>query len=425
MKKYLSIIALATLALVGCSKVTPDNTVATQLAEEDVPITYAAYNYLSQTKADGDNQGHLIFEAGPFDVWARYFEGDTYSPSSAVAYFSGVKVTHQGTDPNKVWKADPTVGTYYWPKTGKLAFHAVYPSGLIDGTTNKLLSDGTFTITKTVTAAASSQSSVKDEDLMLAENTTGLSANTNPGTHYTPGVGLIFKHQLAKLMFEGRIYKDGKYDSTSKKIKEGSVYFSATIDEISISGIKNVGTLYWNTTLTTPAYDWKDQTGSVASGAIVTMGNPEDASTHVFDYDEALPAENYMTFKNSSNKTIEYYVLPQELTNSAVITVKYTVYGINSADNKVISKTVYDGTAGNHNAFTTKLNTIKGKKHNTEETSAEMTDWNINTVYDYKFVIDPFEEQIYFDPCIVDWDRMDADPTVIHPDTDGGTVANS
>ena len=85
-----------------------------------------------------------------------------------------------------------------------------------------------------------------------------------------------------------------------------------------------------------------------------------------------------------------------------------------------ISKTSYGSDSDtSHPAFTKKLGDFSGKVSDTT-TDADMTKWNINTVYNYRFIIDPFEGEIYFDPCMEDWSKVDADPEIIYKDTDHG-----
>lgn len=400
MKKYLSIIALATLAIVGCGKVSTD---VLGGDGEETPISFQAVKYLSQTKAD--THDHLAFpDDAKFDVWAYFHDTKITGATTAPALFQYfVDVVSQDSEDN--WA--PENGPYYWPKTGMLSFFALYPTdaeGVEYGENGFAIKD------YTVPALYSDQADI-DNDLMFAQN---LDQNCNDDTdeHFADGVGLIFQHELAKVMFEGKLLDTKNYDATAKKVKVGDVYFSAVIDEISISGIKNIGTFALDNTAA--KYLWTPQAGQdlVASGVLVDM-DYAPVLTDAFAYDKALPADEFLTFRegnDSDGDIIEYYVLPQELANDAIITVEYTVYAMDK-DGNVISKTSYpDGT---HTAFTKKLN-----EFTTGTSATALNEWKINTVYNYRFIIDPFEGQIYFDPCMADWDKVDADPVTIHPDVD-------
>lgn len=400
MKKYLSIIALATLAIVGCSKVSTD---VLSGDGEETPISFQAVKYLSQTKAD--THDHLAFpDDAKFDVWAYFHDTEITGATTAPALFQYfVDEVSKNSEGN--WA--PKGGPYYWPKTGMLSFFALYPTdaeGVEYGENGFSIKD------YEVPASYSAQAGI-DNDLMFAQ-TLDQNCDADTEKHFADGVGLVFQHELAKVMFEGKLLSTKNYDATAKKVKVGDVYFSAVIDEISISEIKNIGTFALDNT--TGKYLWTPKSGQtlVGSGVLVDMDyDPE--LTDVFEYDKALPADDFLTFKEGNVSTgdiIEYYVLPQELADDAIITVEYTVYAMDK-DGNVISKTSYpDGT---HTAFTKKLN-----EFTTGTSATALNEWKINTVYNYRFIIDPFEGQIYFDPCMADWDKVDADPVTIHPDVD-------
>lgn len=400
MKKYLSIIALATLAIVGCSKVSTD---VLGGDGEETPISFQAVKYLSQTKAD--THGHLAFpDEAEFDVWAYFHDTKITGATTAPALFQYfVDVVSQDSEDN--WA--PEGGPYYWPKTGMLSFFALYPT---DAEGVEYGENGFSIKEYKVPALYSAQADI-DNDLMFAQN---LDQNCNDDTdeHFANGVALVFQHELAKVMFEGKLLDTKNYDATAKKVKVGDVYFSAVIDEISISGIKNIGTFAFDNTAAKYLWTPKDGQGLVASDVIVDM-DYAPVLTDAFAYDKALPADKFLTFKEGNVSTgdiIEYYVLPQELEDDAIITVKYTVYAMDN-NGKVISKTSYPD--ANHTEFTKKLN-----EFTTGTSATALNEWKINTVYNYRFIIDPFEGQVYFDPCMADWDKVDADPVTIHPDVD-------
>lgn len=390
MKKSLSIIALAALAFVGCSKVTPESPKTVETKEKDVPIEFNAYNFLSQTKA-GDNTE--FDKSKKFNVWSYLSDGD-FSASSAYLYF-----TDEVSYSNDTWAP---ANTYYWPKTGKLSFFAVYPTSVKNSVSLDNTSNNLKIANHTVPAKYSAQSADGVEnDLMLAEQKNQTSNISDGVTHFTDGVSLLFKHQLAKVTFEGKLLNDKSYDSNAGAIKVGDIYFTAVIDEISLSGLNNIGTLALSGS--PAAYTWTPQEGQekVSSGKIVGMEYSRQL-TEAFELASALPAKEYKKFEN------EYYVLPQTLGDDAIITVKYTVYAVNNG--KVISKTIY-GDEGNHPAFTKKLNSFT-------QSAAALNEWKINTVYDYKFILDPFEGQILFDPAVAPWDEVDAAEEYIHKDVD-------
>lgn len=414
MKKYLSIIALATFAIVGCSKVNLDQSAQ----DEETPISFKALSYVSQTKADPHDHLALPKDA-EFDILAYFTDGDiTASGTSKFLYFKDiVSNSVDSEDPTEwIWK---TATTYYWPKTGMLSFYAVYPKGKATFDPNNSDKGFTFDEYAVTVPYATQAAATVSEDLMLAQ-TLNQNCNNDTDKHFTDGVALLFHHELAKVKFSAKLYSEKNYDLTNKVVKVGDVYFSAVIDEISISNIYGKGKLELNTT--SNEYAWTTSGDKGDSGKIVDMKySPATGATgFTIGTDvtgKGLTGEDWTKFEE------EYYVLPQELpvtdddpNTDATITVKFTVYAYDKTG-KVISKTAYDGAANSHPAFTMKLGEFTGKVSGTT-TVADMTKWNINTVYNYRFIIDPFEGQIYFDPCMEDWSYVDADPEIIYKDVD-------
>ena len=411
MKKYLSIIALATLAIVGCSKVNLDQSAK----NEEIPISFQPLSYVSQTKADAD--GHLALpKDAEFDILA-YFTDEDITTSGVAKFLYFKDVVSNSVDSNDptawVWK---TATTYYWPKTGQLSFYAVYPAGVADFDDDNPENGFTFDEYEVTVPYAEQEAATVSEDLMLAQ-TLNQDCNNVNDTHFTNGVALLFHHELAKVKFSAKLYSGKNYDSTNKVVKVGDVYFSAVIDEISISNIYGKGALALNAS---SEYAWTPSGAKANSGVIVNMGYiPAKGESFVIG---TAVKNNGLTGADWTKFEEEYYVLPQELptttTTDATITVKFTVYAYDKTG-KVISKTSY-GTATDteHPAFTKKLGEFKTTTTTTGDTALD--EWKINTVYNYRFIIDPFEGQIYFDPCMEDWSKVDADPEIIYKDTDHG-----
>lgn len=411
MKKYLSIIALATLAIVGCSKVNLDQSAQ----DEETPISFKALSYVSQTKADPHDHLALPKDA-EFDILAYFTDGDiATSGTSKFLYFKDiVSNSVDSEDPTEwIWK---TATTYYWPKTGMLSFYAVYPAGKA---TYDATNGFTFNEYAVKVPYATQKAATVSEDLMLAQ-TLNQNCNDDTDKHFTDGVALLFHHELAKVKFSARLYKEKNYDSTNKVVKVGDVYFSAVIDEISISNIYGKGKLALNTS---NEYAWTPSGDKANSGKIVDMEySPAKGEDFVIGTEVT---ENGLTGADWTKFEEEYYVLPQELpvtdddpNTDATITVKFTVYAYDK-NGKVISKTSYGSDSDtSHPAFTKKLGEFKTTTTSTGDTAID--EWKINTVYNYRFFIDPFEGEIYFDPCMEDWSYVDADPEIIYKDTDHG-----
>ena len=412
MKKYLSIIALATLAIVGCSKVNLDQSAQ----DEETPISFKALSYVSQTKADSHDHLALPKDA-KFDILAYFTDGDiNASSTSKFLYFKDVVSNSVDSDnPTEwIWK---TAATYYWPKTGKLSFYAVYPANKAVFDNAKPEEGFTFNEYAVTVPYATQKVATVSEDLMLAQ-TINQDCNDGTDTHFTDGVALLFHHELAKVKFSAKLYSEKNYNDGVVKV--GDVYFSAVIDEISISNIYGKGKLALNSS---NEYAWTPSGDLANSGTIVNMEYSPAKDATGFTIGTAVKGKG-LTGEGWTKFEEEYYVLPQELpvtdaNTDATITVKFTVYAYDK-NGKVISKTSYGSDSDtSHPAFTKKLGDFSGKVSDTT-TDADMTKWNINTVYNYRFIIDPFEGEIYFDPCMEDWSKVDADPEIIYKDTDHG-----
>lgn len=297
-----------------------------------------------------------------------------------------------------------------------LSFYAVYPAGKAKFDNDKPEDGFTFDEYKVTVPYATQAAATVSEDLMLAQNL-NQDCNLASDKHLTDGVLLLFHHELAKVKFSAKLYSEKNYNDGVVKV--GDVYFSAVIDEISISNIYGTGKLALNDS---NEYAWTPSGAKANSGKIVDMEYSPAKDATGFTIGTAVKGKG-LTGADWTKFEEEYYVLPQELSvtdddpnTDATITVKFTVYAYDKTG-KVISKTAYDGAADSHPAFTMKLGEFTGKVSGTT-TVADMTKWNINTVYNYRFIIDPFEGQIYFDPCMEDWSYVDADPEIIYQDVD-------
>lgn len=410
MKKYLSIIALATLAIVGCGKVNLDQSAQ----DEETPISFQALSYVSQTKADPHNHLALPKDA-EFDILAYFTDGEiAASGTSKFLYFNDIVANSETSDEPTEWVWKTQNGTYYWPKTGMLSFYAVYPAGkaTYDATNGFTFDEYAVTV-----PYATQKVATVSEDLMLAQ-TLDQNCDKDTDKHFTDGVPLLFHHELAKVKFSAKLYSEKNYNDGVVKV--GDVYFSAVIDEISISNIYGKGKLALNSS---NEYAWTPSGDKASSGKIVDMEYSPAKDATGFTIDTAVKGKG-LTGADWTKFEEEYYVLPQELpvtdaNTDATITVKFTVYAYDK-NGKVISKTSYGSDSDtSHPAFTKKLGDFSGKVSDTT-TDADMTKWNINTVYNYRFIIDPFEGEIYFDPCMEDWSKVDADPEIIYKDTDHG-----
>lgn len=393
MKKSLFTIAIAALAIVGCSKVSPDtNTKINQVSEDqELPIDFQAFNYQAQTKGSS-----AFYSEGIFDVWS-YLTGGDFTAASAVKYFKDEIALK-----DNVWKSNTGV-TYYWPKTGKLSFMALYPKGIGDLD----IEDGTILTDYEVTVAYSDQQAkkkIETEELKKDDNDILVASAMNQVASYsgTPAtaapVALAFKHALAKVRFAARLGDKKKVtEEENEVIKQGDVRFAVVINDIELTDVNYKGSLTFNYSASPITTEWTPVTTVKGnSGTIVDMNYDKAVGSEDFDFTKALSNTSYTDFYAK-----DYYVMPlNAIADATKITVKYTVYALNG--NKVISKTVYDKApeavleGDQHKAYVNSINDLGAA-------GSKITAWNTNTVYTYKLIIDPFEGEITFAPVIEDW----------------------
>ena len=185
MKKSLSIIALAALAFVGCSKVTADAPIS-KTEDKGQEINFQVATYMGQTKAENTTYPNNV----SFGTYAWYNGTGTPTPAPA-KFMENQQISYQ----TGVWKAKGQ--TYYWPKTGNIDFISYSP---YDSTTPWLnVTANTLTASTTGVAA--------NDDYLYSDKALAQTQNTNPGAYYTAGVPTLFHHALCKVCVKIKVAK--------------------------------------------------------------------------------------------------------------------------------------------------------------------------------------------------------------------------
>lgn len=386
MKKSLSIIALAALAFVGCSKVTPESPKTVDAKEKDVPIEFNAVNYLNTTKAL--SSGTTFYTGGKFGIYSVFSGNDftTVNAADAAMYFDNKEVA-RFTTPSEFWAINEFNGgnriSYYWPKSGKLSFFAYFPkmdSGVALANDGKItFSD--YTVASNITAQADNISDTDDydnNDLMIADAVTNKEANHTGGT--TDKVSLTFRHKLAKIKFSAKmsekatINDDLQFKIVVKSINVTKFGTKADYNGSAWGSIKNSN----DEIAAMDSGDFEEE--EIVGGTAAGNDFANDAT--------ALEKNTYKVFGNA------LYVMPQTLSDDTTVQIKYDVYAVKTSTSKIISLT--------ENTKTVALKNFKS-------TQNSITAWEINKIYNYRFTIDAFADEILFDPKVVDWDNVDSD----------------
>ena len=280
MKKTLVFAALASVALVGCTK-------NVEVANNDLnEITFETPVLAPATKAD-EIKGTTFPETVDFAVFAWYNASELTGTNVAAGslYMNDVRVSYDST------KDDTTTGAgawkpasvYFWPKNGFLAFDAYSPSSVTatcDATTGIAFSD--------FVASTSYDDQI---DLLYSNRVINKQSSVEHNNDTYDGVNIPFNHALSVV----RVFVKASTATDANLIKVKSVKFM---------NIKNKGD--FSQAAWTPEEDIVD----------LVIGDAAD-STSSFDISTAEKQYG----KN-------HIVLPQNFTgDSAVLEIRYYILG--------------------------------------------------------------------------------------------------
>lgn len=277
MKQLFFIAAIASVALVGCTK----NEVAPADPQE---ITYMtspvtkALDPLTQTSFHPGNE---------FLSWAYYTGGTSWAyPTNPTEWIDGAQIGYTGG----VWKDDSK--SYYWPKdNGKLTFFA-----FSDNTADPALVGATVSCTSE-TGITISSFDIRDNvnvDLLVADPAKDKQANTN--TYEKNGVPTLFRHKLAYVEFKI------KYQLPSDGVT------TLTLNSITLNDLNTKGAFTQHGT----AID--DQVGKW------------DLDSEVYDFIYTNTATVFTDAPTNLTPS-QYLYLPQTFDGSQTVTVIYTATG--------------------------------------------------------------------------------------------------
>ena len=348
MKKTLVFAALASVALVGCTK-------NVEVANNDLnEITFETPVLAPATKAD-EFKGTTFPETADFAVFAWYNASELTGTNVAAGslYMKDVTVNYDSTkddttDGKGAWKP---ASVYFWPKNGYLAFDAYSPSSVAatcDATTGIAFSD--------FVASTSYDDQI---DLLYSTRVINRKSSVEETNNTYDGVNIPFNHALSVI----RVYVKAATPTDAKLIKVKSVTFK---------NIKNKGD--FSQAAWTPQEDVVD----------LVIGDAAD-STSSFDISTAEKQYG----KN-------HIVLPQKFTgDSAVLEIKY--YILSQGDVKPLEQVAHFALSGQ-----------TAVKPGSDPVDSHDHEWKMGKRYNYHITFGLNE--IYFAPSITDW--VDYDVTV-------------
>lgn len=363
MKKLYTILAIAAVAAVGCSK----TEVGSDSLLSNEKINFEVASFMDQTKAAGDAATTLNAEGfTTFYTYANLFPeiGDTQ------VYMNNVAINYTA-DP-KQWAP---ARDYYWPKAAGsyINFYSYVNTASQDPAI-------TFNVDKTVATAKYTDKTIAATDNILLADA-ALKQNGNLSTYTTisgvSGVPTLFRHLLAKVAFKVQVV-------TTDAKKSANTKFVVTIlnDGETSSNVKanNKGT-----------YTATNDFGSTASATTKAWTAPAvwDPTSGVETISFLTPALTLAKNTVSSGDPVdllkERSVMPQTLDDDNDFTLSYKV------------ETYYDADA---TPYMTETFKVTGKLATLVNTIAA---WNKNTKITYTIKIDPVGNKVTFDPAVEEW----------------------
>lgn len=395
MKKFYTILAIAAVAAVGCSK--------TELADTpDVKIGFQVANYATQTKAD---ETSFLTELADLGVTSNqafkskaFINADNGNGGHTFASFFEESIKWDGTATQ--WA--PASKDYYWPKSPKsnIDFFSWYDYENVAPT---LTYDG-----KDASMVWENKAVAGKSDILFADIAFHQKQNNDTPEYgkdgVTEGVPTLFHHALAQVKFTAKI-KDDCYQIEDSKNTGNYHFWEVKLSNVAFAASKvhTNGTL----TLTGADPDNNDAAASITpwtSAVWTNADTPAYVTNAWFQTAEALgttalteTAANLIPNTYMGNGYIA--VRPQTIGNDVTLGLTMTIthkYGtaIGSASTvstETINVTAYAPTDP-YTATGIQLNKI-----------GSISAWEMNHKYTYNIIIDPTTNIILYDPAVEAW----------------------
>lgn len=407
MKKLYTILAIAAVAAVGCSKTEVANNAP------DVKIGFQVASYATQTKA---GETSLLTELSGLGVAAAdaafnskaFINADNGAGGHNLNVFFNESIAWNATA--KQWA--PASKDYYWPKSPKsnIDFFSWYDYA---GVAPTITYDGTD-----ATMVWADKTIAPKADILFADIAFHQVKNTNPATYtaldgVAEGVPTLFHHALAQVKFTAKI-KDGCDKKVDSHDPSKYTFWEVKLSDLALAANKvhANGTL----TLTGADPDAADAAASISpwtSAAWTNAATPAYVATNTawFTTDAATgaaalttTAANLIPDTHMGNGFVA--VRPQAIGDDVTLGFKMTIttyYGADLASAKsagatnteVIDIVAYDGTT-----YDTGIYTATGIQLNQ---LGSISAWEMNHKYTYNLIIDPSTNIILYDPAVEAW----------------------
>lgn len=281
MRKSLFIAAMAAMTLASCSE--------NKSIETDAPGAIQFGSFVGQS-----TKAATPLNTGTFGVFGYYTGEDAFSAAATPNFMFNQKVEY-----TTAWTYSPIK---YWPNNDgeKVSFIAYRPHTVGGEANYQLTWEGGFSNTSTGLPTAKfvvESTAATQTDLMFSKLIENQVKTEN-------AIKFNFGHALTQVNFDAKL---------AAELAE--TFTSVVIDEVTISGTYNTGTLDLAKfrTATDPATVW-NTTGQTAVPFIVTLKDEADVTFKKADAMTAKPINDGAC-----------YLLPQNLPADAKITIKYRV----------------------------------------------------------------------------------------------------
>lgn len=395
MKKIL-LLATAVAALAACAKVSPVTPTVPTDSNNNQEIGFQVAKALT-TKA-GDTFTGSDFKGGAFGAFAwQKINGEYLTEGSSLKYFMNAqKITNQ----SDVWKADGK--TYYWPKEGNIDFvcYAPYDDGHCWFTLSSSENGMIDKLDASVTDVAADNADLLYSDKAVDCNSSETDQVKDGTTNAYNGVPVIFRHALAKVSVQvkGILVNSAKDNVAVITWLDGE-----------LRNVYKTGSLAMKLSSDSATDNTKKWT---ATNSIWTT---EDNADNRENFDCALPNSGTELTETAQTVLAERFVLPQALSNSSeadqdfYIKVEVKLYngdqltGAGTDDVAVKDGATPYSTATYEKAA--KLSTMTGNGYTPY--------WKMGTKTNYVITVNPFTDEITFDPAVYEWETANPGSTEI------------
>lgn len=237
--------------------------------------------------------------------------------TGSIASFANVGYTWNASQ--NCWTTTSNINGYRWFEDNQLRFFGVVPAAKAPSTSSYNATAGTISYSYTV----SESTAEAQPDLLLGCTNWLTRPDTDPIVVQVP-----MKHALSGIHF----IVDNDYllsDGVTHKSKD------FTVNSITLTGVKNTGTVTYSFNGGTPTITWAGQSGNATYSQALTGKNITQSQT---TYD--LHGANDGTISNTTEEGTTFLLIPQDL-GSVKVTVIYTYKG----NTKTITGTLF-GTDG-------------------------------------------------------------------------------